>query len=93
MHHDFRGEVIYNAETDVHFPHLTVGETLSFAAQTRAPRNRLPGVTRKQYAEHMRDVVMADSVFPTPPTPKLGTTSFEVSVAVREREFQLRKRH
>lgn len=59
MHHDFRGEVIYNAETDVHFPHLTVGETLSFAAQTRAPRNRLPGVTRTQYAEHMRDVVMA----------------------------------
>ncbi|PWW80121.1 putative ABC transporter [Tuber magnatum] len=59
MHHDFRGEAIYNAETDVHFPHLTVGETLSFAAQTRAPRNRLPGVTRKQYAEHMRDVVMA----------------------------------
>ncbi|CAZ84640.1 unnamed protein product [Tuber melanosporum] len=58
MHHDFRGEAIYNAETDVHFPHLTVGETLSFAAQTRAPRNRFPGVTRKQYAEHMRDVVM-----------------------------------
>ncbi|CUS08270.1 unnamed protein product [Tuber aestivum] len=59
MHHDFRGEVIYNAETDVHFPHLTVGETLSFAAQTRAPRNRFPGVTRKLYAEHMCDVAMA----------------------------------
>src|SRR5437588_2446889 len=45
MHNNFRGEVIYNAEIDVHFPHLTVGETLSFAAQTRAPRNRFPGVT------------------------------------------------
>ncbi|KAJ7723194.1 hypothetical protein DFH07DRAFT_715902, partial [Mycena maculata] len=32
MHNDFRGEVIYvyNAETDVHFPNLTVGQTLLF---------------------------------------------------------------
>jgi ABC-type multidrug transport system ATPase subunit len=24
-----------------------------------APRNRIPGVTREQYAKHMRDVIMA----------------------------------
>ncbi|KZO90913.1 hypothetical protein CALVIDRAFT_602620 [Calocera viscosa TUFC12733] len=59
MHKHFRGEVIYNAETDTHFPRLTVGETLAFAARARAPRNRLPGVTRDQYAMHMRDVIMA----------------------------------
>jgi ATP-binding cassette subfamily G (WHITE) protein 2 (PDR) len=59
MHHDFRGECIYQAEVDVHFPQLTVGQTLSFAAQARAPQNRIPGVTRKQYADHMRDVIMA----------------------------------
>ena len=59
MHKDFRGECIYQAEVDVHFPQLTVGETLAFAAEARAPSNRLPGVTRKQYAEHMRDVIMA----------------------------------
>ncbi|KAL7268765.1 Multidrug resistance protein [Rhizina undulata] len=59
MHKHFRGEVIYNAETDVHFPHLTVGQTLSFAAEARAPRNRMPGITRQQYAEHVRDVAMA----------------------------------
>lgn len=59
MHKDFRGEVVYNAETDVHFPNLTVGQTLSFAARARTPRARLPGVTREQWAEHMRDVVMA----------------------------------
>ncbi|KAJ6535720.1 ABC transporter CDR4 [Mycena capillaripes] len=47
MHSDFRGEVIYNAETDVHFPHLTVGQTLLFAAKART------------YAEHLRDLVMA----------------------------------
>ncbi|THH08528.1 hypothetical protein EW146_g8957 [Bondarzewia mesenterica] len=55
----FRGEVIYNAETDVHFPHLTVGQTLTFAARARAPRNRMPEITRDQYATHMRDVVLA----------------------------------
>ncbi|KZW03209.1 hypothetical protein EXIGLDRAFT_803466 [Exidia glandulosa HHB12029] len=59
MHSNFRGEVIYNAETEVHFPHLTVGQTLLFAAKARTPRNRIGGVSRDQYAQHMRDVVMA----------------------------------
>jgi ATP-binding cassette, subfamily G (WHITE), member 2, PDR len=59
MHKDFRGEVIYMSETDVHFPMLTVGDTLTFAARARAPHNRLAGITREQYAIHMRDVVMA----------------------------------
>jgi ABC-type multidrug transport system ATPase subunit len=59
MHKDFRGEVIYMAETDVHFPMLTVGETLTFAALARTPRTRIPGISRDQYAIHMRDVVMA----------------------------------
>ncbi|KAI9830727.1 MAG: hypothetical protein M1819_005391 [Sarea resinae] len=59
MQKDFRGEVIYQAETDIHFPQLTVGQTLLFAAEARAPRNRMPGVSRLQYAEHMRDVTMA----------------------------------
>ncbi|KAE9568421.1 ZEB2-regulated ABC transporter 1 [Colletotrichum fructicola] len=59
MHKAFRGEVIYQAETDIHFPHMTVGQTLLFAALARTPKNRLPGVSRQRYAEHLRDVVMA----------------------------------
>ncbi|KAF7350492.1 hypothetical protein MVEN_01354800 [Mycena venus] len=59
MHRDFRGEVIYNAETDVHFPHLTVGQTLLFAAKARVPRTRVGNVSREKYAEHLRDLVMA----------------------------------
>lgn len=59
MKNQFRGEAIYTAETDVHFPQLSVGDTLKFAALARTPRNRLPGVSREQHAEHMRDVVMA----------------------------------
>ncbi|KAI9831805.1 MAG: hypothetical protein M1819_004702 [Sarea resinae] len=59
MHSQFRGEAIYTAETDVHFPQLSVGDTLSFAAQARAPRSLPEGVSKKQYASHLRDVVMA----------------------------------
>lgn len=59
MHSQFRGEVLYQAETEIHFPQLTAGETLLFAAHARAPKNRFPGVSRDQYAQHMRDVVMA----------------------------------
>lgn len=55
----FRGDAVYQAETDVHFPHLTVGQTLMFASLARTPKNRLPGVSRQQYAELVRDVVMA----------------------------------
>ncbi|KAF9887930.1 hypothetical protein FE257_009452 [Aspergillus nanangensis] len=55
----FRGEAIYSAETDIHFPQLSVGDTLKFAALARAPRNRFEGISADQYAEHMRDVVMA----------------------------------
>lgn len=60
MHTQFRGEAIYTAENDVHFPQLTVGQTLLFAAKARAPRhNTFPGVTRDMWARHMRDVIMA----------------------------------
>ncbi|KAJ5641165.1 hypothetical protein N7490_005165 [Penicillium lividum] len=59
MRGQFRGDVIYQAETDVHFPHLTVGQTLLYAALAKTPSNRLPGVSREQYALHVRDVIMA----------------------------------
>lgn len=55
----YRGDFIYNAEVDTHFPHLTVGQTLKFAALARTPSNRFSGVSRDQYATHMRDVIMA----------------------------------
>ncbi|WQF84837.1 Putative AAA+ ATPase domain, CDR ABC transporter, ABC-2 type transporter, transmembrane [Colletotrichum destructivum] len=61
MQTTFKGEAIYTAEFDHHFPFLTVGETLYFAARARCPQNMdLPdGISKHQYAEHLRDVVMA----------------------------------
>jgi hypothetical protein len=59
MHKEFKGEVVYNQEVDKHFPHLTVGQTLEFAAAARTPENRLNGINRLSYAKHITQVAMA----------------------------------
>lgn len=59
MHREFKGECVYNQEVDKHFPHLTVGETLEFAASARTPSNRLSGVSRKNFVKETTQVVMA----------------------------------
>lgn len=59
MHKNFRGEAIYTAEVDVHFPQLTVGDTLTFASRARAPR-RAPGdMPVTEWSVVMRDMIMA----------------------------------
>jgi ATP-binding cassette subfamily G (WHITE) protein 2 (PDR) len=59
MHTQHRGEAIYTAEVDVHFPMLSVGDTLTFAAQARTPRHLPQGVDKTTYSNHLRDVIMA----------------------------------
>ncbi|KAH6985334.1 ABC transporter [Ilyonectria destructans] len=59
MHNHHKGEAIYTAEVDVHFPMLSVGDTLTFASRARCPQNLPPGVAHNQYSDHFRDVVMA----------------------------------
>lgn len=59
MHSSHRGEAIYTAEVDVHFPQLSVGDTLTFAARARQPRQLPLGLNRNEFANHLRDVVMA----------------------------------
>jgi ATP-binding cassette, subfamily G (WHITE), member 2, PDR len=59
MHSHHRGEAIYTAEVDVHFPQLTVGDTLTFAARARRPRRLPEGINGHAFSNHLRDVVMA----------------------------------
>ncbi|KAF1834047.1 hypothetical protein BDW02DRAFT_353173 [Decorospora gaudefroyi] len=59
MRKEFRGETVYNQEVDKHFPHLTVGQTLEFAAAVRTPSNRPGGGARDEFAQFMAQVVMA----------------------------------
>lgn len=57
MWNTLKGETVYVAEDDHHLPHLTVGDALYFAARTRNLKPP-PGTSRRQYAEHLRDVIM-----------------------------------
>ncbi|GJN93621.1 hypothetical protein Rhopal_006678-T1 [Rhodotorula paludigena] len=59
MKKNFAGEAIYSAETEQHFPILTVGQTLEFAAQARAPRNPPGGLTHREWAKQLAAVMMA----------------------------------
>ncbi|KAI9464145.1 P-loop containing nucleoside triphosphate hydrolase protein [Lactarius psammicola] len=52
----YRGDVVYSSEDDMHFPTLTVDETLRFAAKMRAPHNRFEGRTRSHYVESITDI-------------------------------------
>lgn len=53
----YRGDVIYCPEDDVHFPTLTVHDTLRFAAKTRMPANRPKGETKEEYVTLVTDIV------------------------------------
>ena len=59
IHKHHKGDAIYTAEVDVHFPQLSVGDTLTFASRARCPRQLPGGASRNQYSDHLRDVVMA----------------------------------
>lgn len=59
MMKEFRGEAIYNQEVDKHFPHLTVGQTLEFAAATRTPSHRIQDMSRAEFCQFVARVVMA----------------------------------
>ncbi|KAG6860184.1 hypothetical protein C0995_014729 [Termitomyces sp. Mi166 len=52
----YRGDVQYCPEDDVHFPTLSVEQTLKFASKTRAPRVRI-GVSRSAYNNQITDVL------------------------------------
>lgn len=53
----YRGDVQYCPEDDVHFPTLTVEETLTFAAKTRTPRNRALGETRDLHVANAVEIL------------------------------------
>ena len=56
IHDHFRGDVQYCPEDDVHFPTLTVEQTLKFAVTTRTPRDRVD-VSREQFQDEVTKVL------------------------------------
>ncbi|PSR83352.1 ABC-2 type transporter [Coniella lustricola] len=59
MAKEFKGELIYNQEVDKHFPHLTVGQTLEFAAAVRTRREAISGMSHTEYCKLQARVAMA----------------------------------
>ncbi|CAI6337086.1 unnamed protein product [Periconia digitata] len=59
MMKEFKGEAVYNQEVDKHFPHLTVGQTLEFAAACRTPQHRMRDMSREDFFKFVAKVVMA----------------------------------
>ncbi|KAI9796436.1 MAG: hypothetical protein M1835_004101 [Candelina submexicana] len=59
MGEDYRGEVLYNPEDDLHYATLSVKDTLSFALKTRTPgkASRNEGESRKDYLREFLRVV------------------------------------
>lgn len=54
----FRGDVQYCPEDDVHFPTLTVNQTIEFAGKTRVPQTRA-GQTRQEYTKQLTDMLIS----------------------------------
>lgn len=53
-----RGDVQYCPEDDVHFPTLTVDQTIHFAAKTRAPQPRIEQVSRAAFTRRVTDIYL-----------------------------------
>ena len=60
MHKEFRGECIYQAESDIHFPHLNVVQTLAVAAEARAPASKTAKPSRTKYSEALFNAAVHD---------------------------------
>ncbi|KAL6453447.1 SNQ2 ABC multidrug transporter SNQ2 [Candida maltosa Xu316] len=53
----FKNDLIYNPELDVHFPHLTVDQTLSFAIACKTPNVRINGASRKDFINAYKQIL------------------------------------
>lgn len=51
-------QLIYNPELDVHFPFLTVEQTLNFAIGCKTPVVRLNNISRKEYINVIKDLYL-----------------------------------
>lgn len=51
----YRGDVLFCDEDDIHFPMLTVDQTLCFAAKMRTPHARVDGQSREELVRLLVD--------------------------------------
>ncbi|TIB86116.1 ABC multidrug transporter [Wallemia mellicola] len=56
--HKYRGEVVINTEEDIHFPTLTVAQTLAFALREKVPRVRPQGMARSEFVNYILEALL-----------------------------------
>ncbi|TIB72352.1 hypothetical protein E3Q23_03425 [Wallemia mellicola] len=54
----YRGEIVMNTEEDLHYPTLTVAQTLEFAIRQKVPRIRPNGMRRSEYVKYILDALL-----------------------------------
>jgi ATP-binding cassette subfamily G (WHITE) protein 2 (SNQ2) len=52
------GDTIYTAEEDVHFPTLTVRQTLTAALKCKTPHKRVSEQTRKIFVDRLMNMLL-----------------------------------
>ncbi|KAL4877859.1 ABC-2 type transporter-domain-containing protein [Aspergillus karnatakaensis] len=54
----FRQQLMFNSEDDVHFPTMTVNQTIKFALRNKTPAVREEGQTRGEFVGRLRDEIL-----------------------------------
>ncbi|KAI9733554.1 MAG: hypothetical protein M1834_003155 [Cirrosporium novae-zelandiae] len=54
----YRGQIVMNTEEELHFPTLTVGQTMDFALSLKTPHLRFPGVTSAQFNASFKELYL-----------------------------------
>ncbi|KAJ5357977.1 hypothetical protein N7541_005135 [Penicillium brevicompactum] len=55
----FRQQLMFNNEDDIHFPTLTVDQTIKFALRNKTPAERPEGMSRDAFVEKTRDEILS----------------------------------
>ncbi|KAG0684143.1 ATP-binding cassette transporter snq2 [Pichia californica] len=58
MFKDHKNQLIYNPELDIHFPYLTVEQTMKFAIGCKTPSIRINNVSRDEYITTIKDLYL-----------------------------------
>lgn len=58
MFKEHKNQLIYNPELDVHFPYLTVEQTMQFAIGCKTPSIRINDVSRNEYINTIKDLYL-----------------------------------
>lgn len=75
MHTSLRGECIYTAESDVHFPELTVEETLHIAAEARKPQYLRTGESRTEFISRLTQEMIKEFQLSSCVDTKIGNST------------------